>query len=57
MQEVGLEINEVVGLDDIWAAFAAEHACKDRLHGWGPIPGAHHGISNLTKVNKVTNAS
>lgn len=47
LQEVALEVNEVVGLDDVGAALAAKHTCKEGLHGWRALPCIHHGISYL----------
>lgn len=47
LQEVALEIDEVVGLDNVGAALTAEHSCEQRLHGWGALPGAHHGVGDL----------
>ena len=47
LQEVALKVHEVVGLDDVGAALAAEHPGEQRLHGWGTRPRAHHGIGDL----------
>lgn len=47
LQEITLEVDEVVGLDNIRAALAAEHSCKQGLHCWRALPCAHHGISYL----------
>lgn len=47
LQEVALEVDEVIGLDNIGAALAAEHPSKQGFHGWGALPGADHGIGYL----------
>lgn len=52
LQEVALEVNEVVGLDNVGAALAAEHAREEGLHGWRALPGAHHGVGNL-KIHRI----
>lgn len=51
LQEVALEVNEVVGLDNVGAALAAKHACEEGLHGWRTLPCAHHGAGNLQVHN------
>lgn len=52
MQKVGLEVEEVVGLDNVWAALAAEHAGEKGFHGRWSGPCAHHGVGNLQHRNK-----
>lgn len=47
LQEVALEVDEVVGLDDVGAALAAEHSGEQRLHGRRALPRAHHGVGYL----------
>lgn len=47
LEEVALEVDEVVGLDDVWAALAAEHSGEQGLHSWWPLPCAHHGVGYL----------
>lgn len=47
LQEVALEVDEVVRLDDVGAALAAEHPSKQGFHGWGALPGADHCIGYL----------
>lgn len=49
LQEVALEVDEVVGSDDVGAAFTAEHSGEEWLHGWWTLPGTHHGIGNLQR--------
>lgn len=53
LQEVALEVDEAVGLDDVWAALAAEHACEKGFHGRWSRPCAHHGIGNLQQRNSL----
>ena len=53
LQEVTLEVDEVVGLDDVGAALTAEHAGKQGLHGWRTLPRAHHGIGYLQEKKAV----
>lgn len=47
LQEVTLEVDEVVGLDNVGAALTAEHSGEQGLHSWRALPRAHHGIGYL----------
>lgn len=53
LEEVTLEVDEVVGLDNVGAAFTAEHSGKQRFHGWRALPSAHHGIGYLEVLEKM----
>lgn len=54
LKEVALEVNEVVGLDDVGTALAAEHTREEGLHSWRALPCAHHGVSNLQVISTHT---
>lgn len=47
LKKVALEVNEVVGFDNVGTALAAKHACEEGLHGWRALPRAYHGVGNL----------
>lgn len=54
LQEVTLEVDEVVGLDDVGAALTAEHSGEQGLHSWRALPRAHHGIGYLRGLHAHT---
>lgn len=53
LEEITLETDEVVGLDDVGAALAAEHPREQGLHGGRALPCAHHGVCNLGEKGNV----
>lgn len=55
LQKVALEVDEVVGLDDVGAALAAEHSGEQRLHGRRTLPRAHHGVGYLSFTGTYEN--